>query len=141
MLIKKWKKDSTHYWMKVNFKNKTAYTDIIQITLENPWLLPKYEDDFAGIKGLRLYGWLFFYFGRYYAGFIYPATRMDKITTPIVGPDGNRWFVITKDKIENFNSSLALIKKYSRVGFDVVYSRHYIDEKKYNIIATIKKRA
>ena len=50
MLIKKHTKDGITYWMRANFKNRTAYTDIIQITLEKPWLIPKYEDDFGGWK-------------------------------------------------------------------------------------------
>lgn len=51
MLIKKWKTGETIYWMKANFKNRTAYTDVVKITLKEPWLIPKYEDDFAGLEG------------------------------------------------------------------------------------------
>ena len=77
MIIKKWKKNSAFYWTIVNFRNRLLYTNLIQITFKNPWFFPKYEDDFGGISGLRLYGWLFFYFGRVYSGILYPSREGD----------------------------------------------------------------
>lgn len=108
MILKKWKKDSTYYIMKVNFKTHLAYTDIIQITLKEPWFFPKYEDNFAGIPGLRLYGWLFFYFGRYYAGIVYPAFDNEK--TNLQDKAGKYYHIVFKDKIKNFKKYKNLLK-------------------------------
>lgn len=124
MIVKKWNKNGSYYWMKVNFKNKTVYTDIIQITLEKPWFLPRYEDDFAGIKGLRLYGWLFFYFGRTYQGFIYPAEDSDTGKT-LIDKTGKHWNVLPREKIVDFESNLKLMKRGTRKGMELVFTLHY----------------
>lgn len=134
MLIKHWSKNETHYFMKCNFKNKTVYTDVIQLTLKNPWWIPKYEDDFGGVKGLRLYGWLFFYFGRYYAGLIFPAENEDDTENSLVDKNGKKWFVMQKNNIEDFESFIIRIKKAKRKNLNVKYSREYHNGK-FNVIA------
>ena len=138
MLIKKWSGEETTYWMKANFKNQTAYTDVIQITLKNPWLIPKYEDDFAGIEGLRLYGWLFFYFGRYYAGLLIPAEQDDDIEKesykkPLIDPEGNKWVLVPRNKIQNFQSALSRIKYAARKKWFITYEKNYNQDGTYSI--------
>jgi len=115
----------TYFWDRIDFRNGTLYTNTIQITLKDPWLLPKYEDDFAGIEGLRLYGWLFFYFGRFYKGLIYPALEGEE-GNGFIDNDNKKWFFVGKDKIENFNSIIARLKhcKFNTL----TYERHYNGE-------------
>lgn len=138
MLIKKHTKDGITYWMRANFKNRTAYTDIIQITLEKPWLIPKYEDDFGGWKGLRLYGWLFFYFGRVYEGMLIPMDPKDvDVKKPLVDKNGNKWSLIPKDKMDDFKA----IKKNTRFAlrrkWNITYERNYNDDGTYSITQII----
>lgn len=37
---------------------------LIQFSLKDPWILPKHDSKFLD-GGCDLYGWLFFYFGRF----------------------------------------------------------------------------
>lgn len=147
MLIKKWKTGETIYWMKANFKNRTAYTDVIKITLKEPWLIPKYEDDFAGLEGFRLYGWLFFYFGRYYAGLLVPAEKEDFEFTenenkkPLIDEMGNEWWLMPKTKINDFNSILSRVKHAARKKQKITYERNYKkDGTTYSVVQVIQDK-
>ena len=62
--------------MKVNFKTKEVYSVYLQFSLKDPWLFPKYEPHF-GTADIPLYGWLFFYFGRYTDGILYETSDED----------------------------------------------------------------
>lgn len=99
-------------------------TDVIQFTFKNPWFLPKYEDNFAGVEGLRLYGWLFLYFGRLNNGFIYPALSSDD-RKRLFDKKGNGWFFVGRDKIENFDDDVKTMKRLIRNGHRVKWKRAY----------------
>jgi len=129
MVIKHWRTKETFYWMKVNFKTATAYSDVIQITLKDPWWFPKYEDDFAGVKGLRLYGWLFFYFGRVYTGFIYPAEETDTYKKCIVDKNGKKWLYFSKENVDDFDKAVKIRKKAIMKGYKMKFERKYQGEK------------
>lgn len=139
MLIKKHvsKTKETTYWMRANFKNRTVYTDIVQITWENPWLLPRYEDDFGGWQGLRLYGWLFFYFGRVYEGILIPYDAVGDVKKPLVDKDGNKWCLITKDKIHDFSSIRQKTKLALRKNWDITYKKNYNEDGTYSVTQII----
>lgn len=141
MLIRKWKSHSTWYRMIANFKYGVVYTNIIQISLKNPWLFPKYEDNFAGIDGFRLYGWLFFYFGRAYYGFLYPAEK--ETTGGFLDKNGTRWFIAgknkRKDEIDTFLTDVRNIKNLIKMGYRIVWTRTYLENGQYNISAVIQK--
>lgn len=137
VILKKWKKNSTHYTMKVNFDNNLVYTDILQITLHDPWLLPKYKDNFAGINGLRLYGWLFFYFGRYYGGILYPA--FDNSDDPcIVGKDGKRYYIMPRDKVNDFEKAKKVLKRLKRKDKIIFSKQNEKEDGSYNILCSVK---
>ena len=59
--IGKWKVLKKHGTLVVS-TGKRDY--IFQVSLKNPWWLPRHETNHIGI--CDLYGWLFFYFGWYH---------------------------------------------------------------------------
>lgn len=138
MIIKKWKKNSAFYWTIVNFRNRLLYTNLIQITFKNPWFFPKYEDDFGGISGLRLYGWLFFYFGRVYSGILYPSREGD-IGDGIIDNAGNKWYLGTRGQIPNFDKKIKELRKKLRKGYHIKYVRNYREDGKYDLSIVVSK--
>ena len=70
------RKRGTFWFNIVNFKTKEAYSLYFQFSLEKPWLIPHYEENYSNLN-IPLYGWLFFYFGRESIGFIYETENKD----------------------------------------------------------------
>ena len=138
MIIKKCKKDSTFYWTIANFKNRLLYTNLIQITLKEPWLFPKYEDNFGGIPGLRLYGWLFFYFGRVYSGILYPSEEGDT-GKGILDKSWKKWYLGTREQFKDFDKAIKEMKRQWRKGAHIEYMRTYQKDGKYNISVIVSK--
>jgi len=63
-------------WTIVNFKTQECYDLYFQLSLKKPWLIPHYEREVGKTK-MPLYGWLFFYFGRFTRGIVYPIKEED----------------------------------------------------------------
>ncbi|WP_097006333.1 hypothetical protein [Lacrimispora amygdalina] len=136
MIIKYWRKNGSFYFMKADFKYKTAYTDVIQFSLKDPWLFPKYKDDFAGYEGLRFYGWLFFYFGRVYTGLLYPSEAENETVKTLVDPQGHKWLFLPREKVVDFETVLSNIKTCYRNGKELEFTRNYHGER-YDITAKL----
>lgn len=68
-ILSKGRKRGTFYFNIVNFKTQEVYFLYFQFSLKDMWLIPHYEKEFSKLK-MPLYGWLFFYFGRYSVGFV-----------------------------------------------------------------------
>lgn len=137
MLVKKSHSKETWYYMIANFKYNILYTNVIQITLKNPWWIPKYKNDFAGIKGLKMYGWLFFYFGRVYHGFLYPANEGNN--GGLRDKNGRHWYVLGKEHHPSFQADLSQMKDYIKNGYSVSYDYSYSEDGIRKIILNLTK--
>lgn len=121
----------SYHWIVANTKKKLMYIYTLQLTLKNPWLLPKYKDNYLGIEGYRLYGWLFIYFGKYCSGILYPGKIEDKGGFVY---KGQRYFVASRDKNPNIPKFIKIMEK--RKSSNVTITKEYINDEKYNV--TIK---
>lgn len=137
MLLKKWKNNETWYFQIANLRRLESYTYVVQITLKNPWLIPKYEDNFANVTGLRLYGWLFFYFGKYEYGLMYPT---EDINASIMDSNRQHYSVLAKEKIANYKSVKKCLRKARRKHWDISYRKEMLQNGNYNIIVHVSQK-
>lgn len=85
----------TFLFLLVNFKTQECYERYFQLSLKDPWWIPKYDPRYLTNENWPLAGWLFFYFGRHTRGAIIPCQESDipKGKKPIVDKAGNLYML------------------------------------------------
>lgn len=99
--------------MIADFKTKEVYSFYIQLSLKDPWWLPRYEPHF-GKSDVPLYGWLFFYFGRYTEGILYKTTEKD---AKIADRHGNKYYLFPAEERKMSDEIRKAVK--NRATFNV----------------------
>jgi hypothetical protein len=99
--------NGTVFFTIINFKTQEVYYLYFQLSLKNPWWLPKYEPNFSSAN-IPLYGWLFFYFGRVTKGIVCPT---DDVDAKIKDKQGNRYHLYTFSDRFVQNEVRSLVKR------------------------------
>lgn len=103
----------------VNFKTQECYDLYFQVSLKDPWLIPRYRREFGKAK-MPLYGWLFFYCGRMTRGIVYPINKSE-ISSPnkLLVDKNNRTFALCTVSERKLADQIRETVKTGRFCFDV----------------------